>query len=160
MGRIGSTYALAAVLLLGCGSDDGTGGTEASVNALCREWCTCSGNANPSCLSSCESELFGEHLCIREEEKRYRACMIDRGCEDPFDDCKADSADPSYQQCSEEINTKCEAQCPVREPCEGWPDVDCVSACRAGVTCERVNTCAEAGCRDSRCWVTGVCEAP
>lgn len=155
--------ALGTLRVVGCGGEESV---VASVNQLCREWCTCSSNANPTCLDSCEAQLLEQPLCTRNELSRYWSCMIERSCDDPFDDCQWNLTPQNIQDCRAALVADCEAQCGGRiTKCENSVTT-CFTACVYGVSCDRVVACDAAGCLGTldpnryRCWTTRECNAP
>ena len=180
MNKIATTAAvLGGLTLVGCGGDETTD-PGARVESLCRDWCTCSGNANPSCLDQCIDQTTETRTCEREESVRYYGCMVDRQvegeCLDPFDDCVSDFNSESYQTCFQETQERCTAQCEGTPTCMGTdengiarPAGDCIEVCRYGGTCEQAVACydfrtdnPESNCHAYLCWAygTGVCELP
>ena len=151
-------FAWVLVLLLGCGSDAVTD-PGASVEALCRDWCTCTNDANEDCLNSCKNSLTTEGSCERDEDRRYRTCMVERSCSDPFNDCdgpyRYDSE--AYMNCHEAREERCRAQC------EGMSQqmCPCSDVCYYGSTCEQAQACHEwernGGRCDpgQKCWIYG-----
>ena len=93
MKKLGFVVGLALVVM-GCSGDEGT--TSAGVETLCREYCTCSDNANPQCLDECTRSTLRGGLCYRNDWQRYTSCMTARSCDDPFDDCKSNNTHPNY----------------------------------------------------------------
>lgn len=171
---------LGGLTLFGCGGDETTTDPGARVDSLCRDWCTCSGDANPSCLDECVYNTTEREVCDREEDRRYYSCIVDREvdgvCMDPFDDCVSDVyQSESWTTCREEMDAKCEAQCAATPNCvridgNGTQDGvgSCVDVCRWGGTCEQAVECAEfqlanpgTNCDGgpASCWAygTGVC---
>ena len=145
-------------VVIGCSGEEGQ--TVASTEALCRDWCTCSGSADVQCLNSCMYSSLEDSLCARNEYRRYITCMMDRACSDPFDDCKAQRQHPSAQECFEAIDERCLAQCGGQGEKCGTTEVECYQACYWGASCERLFMC-ESQCGRANTWfclTTGECK--
>ena len=148
-------FVVVLALAFGCVSDEGT--TSASIEALCRDYCTCSDNATPECLDQCTRFALLAFVCARNEWQRYISCMTAGSCSNSFDDCDPNNQHPSYEECQVAVQ-ECEEACAPNQAqqCEG-SNFECINTCYYGTTCERFAACQD--CANSReCWVTGECE--
>lgn len=137
-----------------CSGDEGT--TSAGVETLCREYCTCSDNANPQCLDECTNNALHVYSCARNEWQRYISCMTARSCDDPFDDCKSNNTHPNYEECYMAV-LECQLACEPNQRCDENSPHSCEDLCTYDTTCELIAHCAD--CRNAnQCWVTGECE--
>jgi hypothetical protein len=145
------------LLLVACGeSSDGGPRSAESVEPLCRQWCTCTNDANTGCLNVCVEELtriHGEDQCRATEEIRYRSCMIEVACTDPFDDCDRENGYLRVNECIESLEAKCAAECPeTRGACsEANGDCELARQCQEMVDAHYAQPDPEPYCYVSHC---------
>ena len=147
------------VLVLGCGTSDTSGGrmSEASVESLCRSWCTlgndglnCEGEGEDAliCLNRCKLNLINQPC--QESTATWQQCMLDRACLDEFDDCGLQEATQASSECIHALEQKCESECPENDYC-----VQARGDCERGNFCG--SECSKAGDDLARCLSDGVC---
>jgi len=122
--------------LYGCGTSDQP--AEAGADALCRDWCTCEGQSNPSCLDDCVREVL---MPCGEIYAEYRECVVEMECSDPFEDCGSpNSVEGERLGCFNLVETMCNARCPA-----------------VGILCRQSGDCGVAEQCEEGCWDPRAC---